>query len=448
MFALTIAAIVAVVAVRVALHEIKACGGITPFSAFLIASVAFVVIGFTVTYLENSDPAQDAFPVLNVSIGTAATIAGGTLAAANRRKRSRKTLATEIVNLDPGRTILGAWVLLCIVLAPFVYAGGMPLISGVLQLLSSGPSSNMLSQLRNANNPYLNPSASQLPLLGLFDELRYVGLELFAVFAFRFWQLRIKPKLSAAVVLTSAFLLLANGQRWPLFYLVVTLTIYNSWNHREAKHASRKPRTVVVVILAVCLAVIMSTLLGRNITGDVSIAEGLQSGFNDLWERLLVGNVDVPFAAYSMFPSPIGFLHGASYVLNAWSYVPGHPLPSFPVVFSQLVTGDPRNFTAPPDFFTEAYVNFGLIGTVLVSAAWGFTLSKMTDRMIRCSTLFGNGTWAVATTLAAFSSVGTLTWFVGLLIDLSVVWGILFVVRAPRKISQQDISRLALVAPQ
>jgi hypothetical protein len=447
MVAILIAVIVSVVAVRVALREIRTCGGITPFSAFLVASVAFVIVGFMITYLGTSDPGQDAFPVLNVSIGTAATIAGGALAARNRRNNNGKTLASEIMNLDPGRTILGALILLCIVLAPFVFTGGMPLISGVLQLFSSGLTGNMLSQIRNANNPYLNPDSVQLPLLGLFDELRYVGLEFFAVYAFRFWQLRIRPRLSVAVLFTSAFLLLANGQRWPLFYLVVTLTVYNSWNHREEKNATRKPQTVLVITFAVGVAVVMSMLLGRNISGDVSLAEGIQSGFSDFGERLLVGNVVVPFAAYSIFPSTVNFLHGESYVLNVWSYVPGHPFPSFPVIFSQLVTGDPRNFTAPPDFFTEAYVNFGVIGTILISAVWGFTLSKMTDRMIRCHTLLGNGMWAVATTLAAFASVGTLSWFVGLFIDLSVVWAILYAVGAIRKAAPHGTAQPAFVAP-
>ncbi len=426
----TIAAISMLFALWVAVGNRYPAQRLTPLLMFVAAAVLFINTGFFLTFLASSHTRYDYVALANVSLGLACTATGAMTARFLLPVPGRLTNATPtIVDLRYRNLLFCTLLIFAIVIAPFVYSRRFPLLQGVAAFFMSGPQANLLSTLRNENNPYLNPDLTRLPLQGLFDEVRYTGLPIVAVWFFSFWQARFRPVLSASIVAACAVLLMLTGQRWPLMYMVLSLMAFHSFAPRRRHAFSNRVRVFLACGAAAVCALFLSVLLARY--GDSSsFTDSAQLGTRDLWSRILFGNVDVPYAAYAAFPEQLDYLDGWSYVQNLWAYVPGHPLPSFPVTFHQLITGNRSNFTAPPDFFTEAFINFGFAGTVMLSFAFGMLLVFLERRFLRSRNLFGRSFCSVLTVIAGFASIGGISWLVGIGIVYAIFRIILRLFRA------------------
>lgn len=206
---------------------------------------------------------------------------------------------------------------------------------------------------------------------GIRQSLIYEGLPVVSVWFLWFYLHGVKPMLSLAMVVTSALFTILSGQRWPLKDLLVVLIIFYSWiEPNSERYWHFVWRVGKIAILA---GVVLSVLLGRRATDWLGIAGMALEGAKDLFRRVVVGNAHVPFVSYRIFPNMHPWLLGGSWMQNLAAYVPG-PRASFPVTFSQIVTGISTGFTAPPDFYTEAYINFGFAGVAIISFAWGYLL--------------------------------------------------------------------------
>jgi hypothetical protein len=84
----------------------------------------------------------------------------------------------------------------------------------------------------------------------------------------------------------------------------------------------------------------------------------------------------------------------------------------FEVDFFSRIYNSYYGFTAPPGFFTEAYINFGLIGVFAISAVWGVLLTSIdSSRLWLRDEGFFPGFKAAAVALLAgtsFAGVGLL----------------------------------------
>jgi len=92
------------------------------------------------------------------------------------------------------------------------------------------------------------------------------------------------------------------------------------------------------------------------------------------------------------------------------------------VTFNYMVMREQVGFTAPPDFYTEAYVNFGLIGTLIMSFLFGVLLAMLDKVLIRYrNTVIGLSGLSVVTTYAILTSTNSLIFNIRPLIVMGLV---------------------------
>lgn len=346
--------------------------GITVIELYVLRSITVINIGFLVCFHEFSQEAWAGRALISTSLGLGLVALGGLTGMACLGAGGSWAQARPIeVNSDIPYTIAvtSGLVVFFIVLLYFYLLGYVPIVKALRHLRTGGYVQGLMNTLRVGRDPYVNPDARHIPLQGFMELIRYQGLPIIAVWFLWFYLRGIKPAFSMAMLVTSVLLTVMAGQRWPLRDLLVILVIFYSWTESDSRrYWGFVWRAGKMAVLA---GVILTILLGRGAEEWLGFAEMVARGAGDLLERLVVGNADVPFLSYRVFPDTRPWLLGSSWVQNLAAYLPG-PGASFPVTFSQIVTGTSAGFTAPPDFYTEAYVNFGFAGVSVVSFAWGF----------------------------------------------------------------------------
>lgn len=344
-------------------------------------SVLFTNAGFLTIYLSGAGGEYARTAVMNVSLGLFCVISGAWigLALVNGYRGSTNRDPQDIklgYSLSAYRNV--SIMLFIIMTLYFVMLGSIPLIQGIQTLLTQGFISGLANSFRISLNIYINPDARYIPLQGLLDMLRTIGMPTVLVFGIHLyragyiktWQILLWGGLSI-------FFLIATAQRWPLMHTLVIVLIYFSLTTQNSFFSKILGK---LLIISIASGITLSILLGRTSQQLHSLGELISFGALDLSQRILVGNVLVPFESYALYPNQQGFLLGQSYYQNLMSYLPG-AAPSFPVTFYQTVTGDAIGFTGPPDLYTEAYINFGFWGTIVICFLWGILLSVIDNSL-------------------------------------------------------------------
>ena len=387
---------------------------LSPLFLFVVTSILFINIGFIKSFMDYSDQHWAAYALLSCSVGLLLVSSGGFLAALilNVPMLWPRVTSTLIrIDFSFGIAMRTACVVFTIVLLYFYLLGYIPILEGVKILLTQGFIAGLVNNLRIGRDVYVNPEAAYIPLQGFMQAIRYFGLPIVAVWFLHLYRQKVRTRLSLAMLLSSAVLMVLTGQRWPLMYMFLTLIIYWSWTESNL----RKYRRVIqrLGVTAFVTGGILSMLLGRTTQSGLNITEMALLGLNDLFDRIFLGNVKVPFISYRIFPQEENWLYGWSWIQNLLAFLPG-PLPSYPVTFYQMVTGDQKGFTAPPDFYTEAYINFGWLGLVVISFCWGFLLVIFQRILIGIRTsLLRTSVLAMMSTLIAFSGFSGVIFLVG-----------------------------------
>ena len=421
-FVLTAIAVIPV-AVILARKSMGRTWALTPLALFILTSALFVNTGFIIYGIRygKEDWAWRAVLVptiglLTVSVvGYLSCVLFGLLSRWSRYALSPSTEAGGVaIPLSMAVVVIGAvsWY--------FWQVGYLPLLEGIRALLSGGYTQGLTNTFRVNRDIYVNPDARYIAGQGFMEVIRYFGLPVTAILFGDLWRRGVRKRTSALMLLAVCLLAVASGQRWPLMYLIVAVVVYLSWSGGSVR---RFKRTLAISVLGALAAGIgLSILLGRRQVADPNLARLIWAGGSDLLERILFGYIKVPFSSYALFPESEGFLLGGSWMQNAIALLPG-PTPSFSVHFYQLVTGDSRGFTAPPDFFTEAYINFGMAGVVAISALWGIMLAGIQNALIRLKkTPIVASHMAVFTTILGFTTVSGIFFVVGGIIALTITW--------------------------
>ncbi len=403
---------------------------ITPLGGFLIASVLFVQLGFLYFYFvyERAWFAQQA--LLTLSLGILAVLLGGWLGLTLLEPRSRiYQVPLHKVRWQYPMRVYGMVTLLVMGLTALYFAllGYVPLFMGLETLLTEGFVPRLLQKPRTMRNIYINPDAAYIPMQGLLEAFRFVGLSMVGVWFIHSYRVRRHRALSAAIVALCIFWLISTGQRWPLLHFLLVILVYFSYT--TPPRELRRVLTRVGVVGAI-FGVVISALQAR--ASDISdhLPDLLSFGVVNLAGRILYGNAIAPVLSFDVFPREYDWLYGQSYVQNLFSYLPG-PFASFPVTFNYMVMKERVGFTAPPDFYTEAYVNFGIIGVIVMSFFVGVGLAGLDVwlRQYRNSVL-GLSVISVLTTYALLVCTTSITFSLRPLLVTGIVLTMFFALRA------------------
>lgn len=348
--------------------------GITVLEFYILYSIVIINIGFLIRFCECSGEAWAERALISTSLGLGMLAFGGLVSIMHfRADRSWSRAMPFQIRADIPYSIalITGFIIFFIVLLYFYLLGYVPLIEALRQLRSGGYVQGLMNTLRVGRDPYVNPNAKHIPLQGFMELIRYRGLFVVSIWFLWFYLRGIKPTLSLVMVLTSAIFTVLSGQRWPLKDLLIVLIVFYSWiesNFKRFWYFAWRVGT-----MAIFLGVALTVLLGRTVTDWLGIAGMAFEAAKALFLRIVLGNVNVPFLSYAVFPDIQPWLLGGSWIQNLSCYLPG-PGASFPVTFFQVITGSSAGFTAPPDFYTEAYINFGFTGVIIISFAWGCLL--------------------------------------------------------------------------
>lgn len=407
---------------------------ITPLGGFLIASVFFVQLGFLYFYFvyERAGFAQQA--LLTLSLGMLAVLLGGWLGLTLLEPRSRiyQVPLRKVRWKYPMRVYgLVTLLLMGVTALYFVLLGYVPLFMALETLLTEGYTPGLLQKPRTMRNIYINPDAAYIPMQGLLEGFRFVGMSMVAVWFIHSYRLGKRRALSAAIVALCIFWLISTGQRWPLLHFLIVVLVYFSYTvpPRELRRVLARAG-----VIGVTFGIIISALQAR--TTDVSdrLLDIVSFGVFNLAGRILYGNAVAPVLSFDVFPREYGWLYGQSYVQNLLSYLPG-PLASFPVTFNYMVMKDPVGFTAPPDFYTEAYVNFGVIGVLVISFFTGVGLALLDVWLMRYrDSVLGLSAVSVLTTYALLVCTTSIAFSLGPLLITGIVLTVFFALRAVRSV--------------
>lgn len=398
---------------------------VSPLAAFIGISTLFINIGFAVFFLRYAAEPWALSAIASVSLGLLTVAVTGALGVVALRLpasglRDQRGRMEEDVSFPVA--VSSTLILFVISLSYFVFLGYVPLFEGLKTLLSNGFVAGLVNSFRVGRDVYVNPEARYIPFQGFLELIRYFGLPIAAVWFVEFFRRHRMRVVSVSLLAVIALLLVLTGQRWPLMYMLATVLVYLSWT---VEHGPGLPRAARWVVASGLLAgIVLSVLLGRRAAVGSGLFENVVLGVKDLGSRIVLGNSTVPFLSYSLFPSKEGWLWGGSWFQNLKAYLPG-PLPSYPVTFYQLVTGDYRGFSAPPDFYTEAYINFGLVGVIVLSAIWGSALALLQLGLSKARrSLLEASICALLVTLVGFSAISGVSALLGGLIVSIFVWGV------------------------
>lgn len=386
----------------------------SPLFLYVTGSIIFINIGYISYYIKYSTQVWAITAILSVSFGLIFVSIGGFLTAAflnSNAKYSKLIKNTTYTDIPYNIAVITAIIIFCIVLLYFYLLGYIPLMEGIKNLLTNGFHSGLVNTLRVNRDVYVNPNASYIPLQGLFETIRYFGIPIISVWFLHFCRLGIHRKFSIFMLIISVFIITLTGQRWPLMYLLLTLIIYFSWTTIHIKEF--KKALYKIGLIAIICGIILSALLGRTNKSNLSILQMIIFGISDLYSRIFLGNVRIPFLSYHIFNNSGKLLYGWSWIQDLLSYLPG-PYPSYPVTFYKLVTGDIKGFTAPPDFYTEAFINFGWLGLIFICFFWGSLLSMLQYKLEHSHLSIRRiSVYSLIMTLITFSAMSGIVFILG-----------------------------------
>lgn len=391
-------------------QALRAGAEMSAMAWFLIASVSFVNIGFFVHFVERGSlsfgPAAEGLLVTSSGLlcFAVATIVGASVA------KPRRGGGREIL-LDTETPILVA--LAVLMLGPawlyFGIQGTVPLFEGLSAIARQGTGGlGALNGARLGVDSYVS-GAAYVPGQGIFAVFRNFGSPV--VFTLALLQIKAgkSKRIRVVVMVLAVVTVLAGGQRWPLMYLLLAAVIAS----QATASVFRWRPLVGFASVGALMGVIISTMQMRTLDRKDSVAEALAFGLGDLADRIFVSQVAVPIASYHSEDPELKGLWGSSYLDSVLAYLPG-PGASYPVEFFARVNGDWSGYTAPPDFYTEAYINFGYWGVLIASLMWALILAAV-GRAVRPSpsalSVALRSTFAAVAAFTVFSGVTFLLGF-------------------------------------
>lgn len=353
---------------------------ITAATLFIAISLVFINVGMFFRWLQTPPVERLGWPTdafLVSTLGLFFFLLGKAVGSIRPSKPKFAIAASPRVGLS-NFTLAGARGLpfACIVVLAasslyFLARGSLPLLQGLSDLAASGQISNgLVSSHRNARDSY-SGTAVYLPGQGLLEAARYWGLPLVLLWS---WIMIAKKRWRAmGRIFTAASIVLsvASGQRWPLMYLLVAVLLVGmyvfTWRGKSIL------RWAGLTLLS---GVVLSALLGRGAQGISSVGAALQFGAEQLASRLFLEQSLVPFISFQFSRESLLPDYATTFTQNLMAYLPGEGA-SYPVTFSRVITGS-TGFTAPPDFFTEAWINGGWAMVAVLPFVWGLLLSRAT----------------------------------------------------------------------
>lgn len=358
--------------------SLKASGGGSAPAWFVICGLVFVMFAYQTTAISDSS-AANLLGLSVVSLGMLSFMAGSVLGRylgpSHTSSRPIKVQADYVPDaLVDGRRLA---VLAIATLGPswlyFVLLGYVPLFNGLGAVATQGMDGlGELQAARLSRDSYASDSGVRIPGQGFMQIARNIGVPMLAAYSLVLIQVHGRSFSRVAMLVLAVTTVLLAGQRWPLLYVGIALAISISYSN---KHFPLK-RVAHLGTVVVSIGVGVSILQRRTTDNLNGWGEAVLFALRDLWERVTFDQVLVPLLSYERETYEGGELFGRSYFDSLMAYMPG-PGASFPVEFYMRVTGDNRAYTAAPDFFTEAYINFDVIGVVIVSALWGVTLNAV-----------------------------------------------------------------------
>lgn len=395
---------------------------------FVCLNLIFFLPSFAWAWIQEGaqEGTGTAMGVQVISIGLVASIAGIDFIGARPKKVStqRRTDALEL-NRPPDKN--ADRTLTAISLAVFIPAwtyfallGHVPLFMGISDAVSMGYGGlGSLQTHRLEATPHL--AGIQIPFKGLLDLARNYGtLFTISISCVQIlWGYKKAPRF--AVILLSIITALAGGQRWPMIYVLVCVTIA-SYSMSSAGRKPKFQRAMRSLAFLVVVGLLLSVLQQRGGSGATSISGAIQGASRELTNRIFVEQSFTPLLSFQNSVYAAGELHGASYIQSVMAYLPGVDVHNFEVDFFARVYGSNYGFTAAPGFFVEAYINFGRVGVALITFTWGILLASI-DIWRKSAKVdeFHPGLYAgVATLLACTSFAGA-----GLLISVVLVTAII-----------------------
>lgn len=336
-----------------ALGQARILFGFTIFCAGLIAFICAAAVGRAVQVKRASDAES-----LGEEIREAATTPE------NRRKALVLMVSAAVVILIP------SWIY-------FILLGYVPLFDGLNSVSTSGLGGlGELQVSRLSRDASLSVSGARIPLQGLWELFRNVGTPFLVALAIAQIQSGHRKAFRVVILILAVTTSLLAGQRWPLIYTIVAVLATFAFL-RPLRISVRRVRIFLLGALLFGVGVGISTLQKRTLETFQNTQDAVAFGFNNLIGRILVEQSQTSVLSYLNASFQGGELGGRSYWLAIQAYFPGQKLATFPVEFYQTVYQTSDAYTAPPDFFTEAYLNFDVFGVVFAALVWGLIASKI-----------------------------------------------------------------------
>lgn len=155
--------------------------------------------------------------------------------------------------------------------------------------------------------------------------------------------------------------LTASTQRWPilLYTMILTIFIYNN--------SYKKPKSIIVIPIIGVLISLLFTILKWKL----AFIEGLYS----LALRFL-GQATPNIFVIKYFPSQLNFFWGETYLNDLLCLLPGQQKATSVLIY-HLIFGDNALIelgTSPIGIISEGYINFGILGALLIPFCLGFLI--------------------------------------------------------------------------
>jgi hypothetical protein len=402
-----------------------------PLAAYLLSSIVFVNTGYLL--LLSRQPTVEhnglALAVPLVGVVGVAVVGGGYLwydPGLLKRQSGSVVIAGRTKEFSARCTAICSSCLIAMAALYFVLLGYVPLIRGVQQVVQVGWSEagSAVNTARLSRDGYVNTSAAYIPMQGLLESVRYFGMPLVACWNIRRMLSGDRSLIPRLLLATACLMTLLTGQRWPVMYMAGAVGVL------LMSLPGRRPRIPGKVLLfAALVGVALTALLNRGGgSSGGNLSEAIGSGASGLADRVLTGYIATPYASYGSMHDSLVNLSGASWLQSLHSYLPG-PGASYAVTFYQRVTGDIQGFTAPPDAYTEAYLNFGWAGVLAFSCCWGMLLAVTGAALTRSrEQLHRSASMCVLTTTIAFSCFTGATFCIGAVLVLTMARVLLYCV--------------------
>lgn len=347
---------------------------------FLFFSVAFVNIAAIYNVLTGYVTPGGLEALWVTTIGLLSVLCGGLLVGSMFALIKTPNVASERKTVDGARIL---YVMALGILGPawlyFLQLGYVPLFDALKAYVDGGVSSlGTLHQSRLSRDSYASSSGVYIPFQGALELFRNFGAAVIFVYADRLRQNGLKGRGLIIIMALSLLTCLAAGQRWPLMYLMIATLL------SRAVVNTRLPLSRVLQwgVLAIAAGATLSAFQARTQATLNSMFEALAFGVGDVLNRIVIAQTIVPLQSYEILDRVHAHMQEPSYITSFKALAPGEG-DSFPVMFYQWVTGDSLGFTAPPDAYTEAYLNAGALGVVAVSLIMGAAVQWLESVLLK-----------------------------------------------------------------